>query len=528
MERQYGEGIPRRRRDVILLRALPFIYLALALGAVIYFILGAGAAEFHSDNTDSLLWAEASLEAGRTLDPDFKYAGYVPFGASIWSIPLLAVFGYGWTAYKLSNLIFLIIFVLAAWLGFRSFDLSHKRTAYAVGTLLMLCSASPKMREIFWGHIIYYSLAVLFLFLAIYFIEKKHFIPLALLSVGVAINGLQGVSMYHVPLIAAILALTLIDRQRLRFYCLNILVLSMPVGLGIKLFLERGGVVAAYASAYMSYSDEAAWLENAAKLPRHIRHLFDAVVKVHTSLASVESFAFVMRLFLVLVLCILPIYLFFRWRHSETALQLYTLAFLSAIILFTMVYGKLGTSAWRLIPAVIGGAFVCLGYLAQRAKEKLTVKTFLALFLAIFSLVQVGQIYAMPFDGWEENRLAPLQEVLLEMDTEETPIYANFWLSHSLRLSSDDRLETRAITLRKGEIRPYYYQVQKRFYLESAAKDDFYLVVREFEMDDVKDDLETLNEHIVEQRQVGPFIVFVGEGNLWEALDYDVVAHFAG
>lgn len=526
MERQYGEGVPRRRRDVILLRTLPFIYLAVALVAVIYFILGAGAAEIHSDSTDSLLWAEATLEAGRTLDPDFKYAGYVPFGSSIWAIPLLAIFGYGWASYKLTNLIFLLLFVLAAWLGFRSFELSHKRTAFAVGTLLMLCSASVKMREIFWGHVIYYSLAVLFLFLAIYLMEKKFFIPFILLSIGVAINGLQGISMFHFPLIAAILAITLIDRKRLRIYYLNVLGLTIPIGLGIKLFLERGGVSAGYASAYMTYSEEAKWLENVSILPRHIRTLFDATVAADVSLASVDSLSFVFRLALVLIICGLPIYLFLRWRHEDTALPLYTLAFLTAIILFTMIYGKLGSSSWRLTPVVIVGAFVGLGYLAQRAKEKFTVKTFLALFLGVFTLIQAGQIYAMPFDGWNDNALAPLQDALLDMDVEDTPIYGNFWVTHTLRLSSDDRLETRAVTFQEGDLKPYYYQVQGRFYLESATKDDFILVLRQHELAEAEEVLATLNSHIVHRRTIGGYHVFVGEGNLWDALDYDVVGHF--
>lgn len=526
MERQYGEGIPRRRRDVILLRVLPFIYLALALGAVLYYILGAGAAEIHSDSTDSLLWAEASIKAGRTLDPDFKYAGYLPFGSGIWSVPLLLLFGYGWTAYKLSNLIFLLVFVLAAWLGFRSLDLSPKRTAYAVGTFLMICSASPKMREIFWGHVIYYSLAVLFILLAYYFIEKKHYILLIVLSIGVAVNGLQGISTFHLPLFAAILALSLIDRRRLRLYELGILATTMPIGLAIKLFLERGGVTAGYASAYMAYSAESKWLENVSILPRHMRQLFDATIKVNTSMASVDSMAFMMRLFLIFVLCALPIYLIFRWRYSETAIPLYTLAFVSALILFTMVYGKLGTSSWRLIPAVMLGAFVCLGYLAQWAKEKLTVKTFLALFLGVFTLVQAGQIYAMPFDGWQENKLAPLQEVLFEIGAEGTPVYGNFWVSHALRLSSDDRLETRAINVREGGIRPYNYQVQARFYLETAAKDDFYLVLRQSEVAEAEAALDTLDEHITERRQVGSYYVYGGEGNLWEVLDVDVEAAF--
>ena len=71
---------------------LVFVLLALAtlaasIGVVIYYICGPMEGYLHGDYTDTIYWANASYESGKILDPNFKYAGILPFSANIWFVP---------------------------------------------------------------------------------------------------------------------------------------------------------------------------------------------------------------------------------------------------------------------------------------------------------------------------------------------------------------------------------------------------------------------------------------------------------
>ena len=65
----------------------------LGLYTVLYYIIGPSEGYLHSDCTDSLFWALATYESGEVVSPDFHYAAILPFGASVWYIPLISLFG---------------------------------------------------------------------------------------------------------------------------------------------------------------------------------------------------------------------------------------------------------------------------------------------------------------------------------------------------------------------------------------------------------------------------------------------------
>ena len=80
---------------------LIFLYVA---SIVIYFITSAYRAEFHSDCTDTILWANASIEGNAVYDKDFNYACFLPFGINVIMQPLIGMFGLtNKTGYKASK-----------------------------------------------------------------------------------------------------------------------------------------------------------------------------------------------------------------------------------------------------------------------------------------------------------------------------------------------------------------------------------------------------------------------------------------
>jgi hypothetical protein len=91
----------------------PFYYAVFL--PVIYFICGPMEGYLHADFTDTIYWANASLESGKIFDPEFRYAALLPFSANLWFTPLIAVFGVSMTTQVIGMSIFAVIFALSLW-----------------------------------------------------------------------------------------------------------------------------------------------------------------------------------------------------------------------------------------------------------------------------------------------------------------------------------------------------------------------------------------------------------------------------
>lgn len=132
------------------------------IGLVIFFIACKERTGFHSDYTDTLIWAEASLESGSIYNPDFWYAYVLPFGGSILMIPFLIMFGVSYTTQVLGMITFSLVFFAAMYGCMKQIGLDYEQRAITVGLSAILLSVSPTTRLIFWGHVIHYSFGLLF------------------------------------------------------------------------------------------------------------------------------------------------------------------------------------------------------------------------------------------------------------------------------------------------------------------------------------------------------------------------------
>ena len=99
----------------VILFILSLLPAAAGTALAIYYILGPGEGYFHADCTDSLYWANASVESGSVFDETFRYAALLPFSGSAWMIPLIKIFGFGITAHNIAMVIFAVIFSAAVW-----------------------------------------------------------------------------------------------------------------------------------------------------------------------------------------------------------------------------------------------------------------------------------------------------------------------------------------------------------------------------------------------------------------------------
>ena len=69
-------------------------------------------------------------------------------------------------------LLFAVLFFLSLYALARSLGYNLAKTSFIIFAVTMVLSGSDKLREIMWGHIIYYSLGLLFLAFGLYLVNK--------------------------------------------------------------------------------------------------------------------------------------------------------------------------------------------------------------------------------------------------------------------------------------------------------------------------------------------------------------------
>lgn len=121
-------------------------FMTFALSIVIYYIIYPSAAYFHSDCSDTILWAQASVDSKSLFNPDFGYAATLPFGGTMIMIPLVALFGVGMTAQHIGMVIFALLMFASFWLVCRSIKLSTP-LLFLPSACLLSPSVPPKSSE---------------------------------------------------------------------------------------------------------------------------------------------------------------------------------------------------------------------------------------------------------------------------------------------------------------------------------------------------------------------------------------------
>ena len=146
---------------------LPFLILVFGVGAVLFYILGPSQYYLTSDSTDSMRWAQASLESGKLISDNFKYAAILPFGGNLLLLPFIAIFGYSVKAQIAGLAVFAVILAVVMYYMATGLRLGRYASSALVSIFFLIMSSSPKLREIMWEHIFYYNLGILFFCLGV-------------------------------------------------------------------------------------------------------------------------------------------------------------------------------------------------------------------------------------------------------------------------------------------------------------------------------------------------------------------------
>lgn len=479
--------------------------LAATILIVAYYVWFPSRAHFHSDTTDTLMWAQATYDAGELFNKDFSYACLLPFSTSLIMTALIPLFGVSMTTHVLGMLIFFLLFTAALIWLLRGLGWSWKWVSFGVFTELMLLSGSEKLREIFWGHTIYYSIGVLFLFVGLGMLfrwmdadgqpaspKNKRRLPLLNILLGIwfvltCMNQLNSMTIFALPVMAAVFLERFLDaktplcsRKNCGTLCLLVIMgAGMILGYYLTVVLSDG-IHASYAEAHSTFSSMSEWIFHLEKFPEHWFSLLGVTAEDNDPLLSAKSIVNLLMIVVSLVLLILPLVGLCNYSRIEDGkLRLLILTYwcMTALIMLGYVCGMLSSANWRLSPIMAMAALVSAAVVhwAVGRVQLQRVAAVMMIPVVIVCTMNALTILKMPANGYKDAELYRLADALKERGLDYG--YATFWQANALTVISDSEVKCRNVTIDEDGIRPYVYQSNENWFNDQPGQEKYFLLL---------------------------------------------------
>ncbi len=494
-----------------LIPAIAALYLAF------YYIYGPGEGYFHSDCTDTMYWANAALEGNGIFDDQYNYAALLPF-STVWIMqPLIKAFGFGMTAHNLGMAIFAILFAGSIYFCARSAKFSHLWSSTAVFAVFMILSCSDKLREMMWGHTIYYSLGLVLMFYLLglgmrlcdalengkKIVSVIFGVLLLGISVGSATNGMQIIVLTTLPALAAFAAERVLSPKDgiVSIKSIPAIITAAVMGLGtlmgMKLLLvitNDGAISAGYAAGYSGWSDVTIWLSNAQKFVNHYFSLLGVNMAKNAPIFDAESIKYFFRIAVGIILLVMPVVilcLYGKIKSRGVKFMLWAHFVLTAAVMFGYICGELSAANWRLTPILGSAAMltVCglrdlvsdLGIfeVKENGGAPAVLSRICAAVLAVIvasSLVFADEVKKLDPEYGRDNTNHRLAEFLVEEGLEYG--YATFWYSQAITVLSDSQVRVRNIDVKDNAgVVGRHYQSSLNWYNDQEGIDEYFVIL---------------------------------------------------
>lgn len=314
------------------------LFLLFGIGLVIYFIAFKERAAFDSDYTDTLIWALAALDGNGIYNSEFSYAYVLPFSGSILMLPLLPLFGVSYTTHVLGMILFSVLFCVALYGCLRQIGLEYEQRAFLTGLCAILFSVSKTTRMIFWGHVIHYSLGLLFLWVGLLLIsklslgedflkDKKQKIMLSLLFIWCFLccnNGFSAVLFFMIPFVGAVLLERFLDFNTKLIHKTNLHVFLISLGILISsglgflgFYFGQRNLNKSYEGYFATITPSREWIWEGSDWLRNWVTLSTEVVEHELQITSLRGITILLLFLFSLVIIILPIAALFCYKKFE-------------------------------------------------------------------------------------------------------------------------------------------------------------------------------------------------------------------
>ena len=507
-----------------------------SMGLVLFYILILSKGQYHSDCTDTIMWAQAALDGHSLINKDFYYAALLPFGGQLLMMPFVAVFGVSVRAQIYAMVLFAVLFMAAIYAMTRAMKLKFIWIYIMMPSVLFTVSASAKLREIFWEHIIYYSLGALSLMAGVALVLKciavmsdktpfrrqiKWYLLFFVFTMLVCANGMQSVTMYGLPVLAALVAerffdfkVKLFSWENIKRYLLAfIMVLGIVAGLLLGKYVN-GGVKAGYADAYSSFSNSSEWVNNFLKYFSVMFELLGVRVKTNMLIFSSDGIRNLLRIIFAIVLMVIPVvmaFLYYRFEELSYRIMILVHQFTTLLILMGWTFGKLNSASWRLSPILVTSAILCVlfvRWLMSRVDYSRLAAVILIPFIIMFGIVS-GEIFTMKKQTEDNAKLTGLIRCLKSNGLEYG--YGSFWQANAVTLLSDSGVKIRCVKIDEEGCKIRYYQTNRHWYGEVTGYDRYFVVYTEDEFEKYFDDSDGYEKMLA----CDGFIIIVYEDNVF-------------
>ena len=484
-----------------------------AIGTAAYFILFCLRLCFNSDYADSLIWTQASAESLSVFNPDYAYACLLPFGGTWVFLPFYWMFGVSMTTEICGMLLFVALFSAALLFLCRSLKWSWCWSTLTLAVLLGVVCSTAKLRELFFGHIIYYSLGAVFWFVGLGLLlrlescrenggsakkETGLLIVTAVWFLLCATNRTQALVTFVLPVLAAEVLLLpsapkgsrLLSAERKRWISpLLIAGLSAGAGLLLGAVLTRN-FHASYELAFSTFSPSNEWADHARSvLPSWLALVSGNTVDSGMSLTSGEGLLNVIRILASLLLLSLPaIACFFFPKFSRGEKRLLIVHWVTtALVLFAYIFGLLYNANWRLSPIVVTATVTSVAFVRFVWRQYRPHRIAACLLAGVIAFAAIGLVGTLKIDTSPEKGSRESQLAAYLQEQGVTYGYATFWNAGAVTVLTDSQVKVRSVEISAGDLAPYIYNAANAWYAGQGDSERYFVLLTDAELAQLSD-----------------------------------------
>lgn len=521
-----GEGLSKRMNELDLradaprarwTAALALLLAALVFGALQYYLFALAPTLYTADSYDSLLWANATLQSGTLLNADFYYACHLPTGGNLLLLPFVAVFDLSLRAQVWGMWFFTLLFSGVVFFLLRQMGCGWKKSCVVWALLVGVLLLSAKLRELMWGHILYYNLGLFYSFLGLGLVfgatrrveaaqdvgARAYLLlaPVFLLFLLAAVNQAEILVLCNLPVLAALAAERFFcyreedalrrDARKKRWYLWLLVAVAAATAagyaLGSLLARDMMALSGQYANGYLGFSKPSAWPLNLVNL------LQGWIVLLGFSpegmrIMSPAGIGNLLVLLGGLVLAAAPVAALVLYRRiASRAFRCLILFhwFETALLLLGWVFGGLGNAEWRLTPAVATAALITAllgGWVAGQGRFRRQA-LLIAVPLLLLTARSLTLLAGLPTNAAHEQPIAQAAQCLEAEGL--TYGYATFWNATPITVLTEERVRVRNVEFTAGfsECVPYLYQAGRDWYEDQPGQARYFVLLTQTEYD---------------------------------------------
>ncbi len=518
-----GVKISRKRAGAIAL-------FAFSVFMVLYYILFKERIEFNSDFTDTILWAEAMLTGNGLFDHNMYYAYTLPFGGSLLMMPFVAMFGVGYTAHALGFILFLAIFVFSLYKLLRSMDLTKEQTMTAAAVILLMSLVTKNTRMIMWGHVIHYSLGLLFVYIAVAVYSginaaesvfskanKKKSILLIVLTALFCTNGLTTILFFFIPFYGALILERFINirdellcKENKNTAMLSIAGLAAAgAGFVISRIVQKlSGVVTVYEGLFKKIPMWQQWVWDITERLRNMMVCVAGEIPTAVPMESTTGIRILYMAFTALIIIFTPFIALRVYKKIENKIiRIYLLSYIILLVftVFIFDFSEARGTVHRMVGLYMTAVTVTVIFMMWLLKQKA-----LSRFGALLAIILAGACLISAFNVTAlrgQNRYDALIGVLKENGLSRG--YAEYWSAQVTTVLSDaDILVAPVLISEDGEIKPRLYNAREDQFAAVEGVDRYFVFLSTTEYEATKDTVCADALEVIQFDEDGYLVIF--------------------